>query len=224
MTLSSEESASISSILNEEKIFSGGGYDDFHEAGENQLTTLIHFGLKPSSKVLDIGCGCLRGGRWLISHLNSGCYFGLEPNIEMLEVGKNIVISLEIIDEKKPTFHSNADFNFGIFETNFDYFIARSIWTHASKKQIEKMLDQFVKHTSSSAKFLTSYMKPRIPIIDDYKGDKWIGKSHESKQPGIARHGLKWIKKACYERGLKVSNVDSKFNYRAQIWLLIERQ
>jgi len=86
------------------------------------------------------------------------------------------------------------------------------------------MLDQFVKNSSSSAKFLTSYMKPRIPIFDDYKGDRWIGKSHESNQPGITRHSFKWIKKVCNERGLNVINIDSNLNYEAQIWLLIEKK
>tara|TARA_B110000438_G_scaffold224736_1_gene218619 strand:+ start:2239 stop:2919 length:681 start_codon:yes stop_codon:yes gene_type:complete len=224
MALSREDSDRITSILIEKEIFSGGGYYDFHEAGENQLFVLTHFGLEPSSKVLDIGCGCLRGGRWLIPFLNPKCYFGLEPNIEMLEVGKTIVVDSETMDEKKPIFHSNANFDFGIFDTSFDYLIARSIWTHSSKKQIEKMLDQFVRNSSSSAKFLTSYMKPRIPIFDDYKGDRWIGKSHESNQPGITRHGFKWIKKACDERGLSVINIDSNLNYKAQIWLLIEKK
>jgi cyclopropane fatty-acyl-phospholipid synthase-like methyltransferase len=224
MTLSRKDSVRISSILIEKEIFSGGGYDDFHEAGENQLIVLTHFGLEPSSKVLDIGCGCLRGGRWLIPSLNSKCYFGLEPNIEMLEVGKNIVVDSETMDEKKPVFDSNSDFDFAVFDTTFDYVIARSIWTHSSKKQIEKMLDQFVRNSSDSAKFLTSYMKPRIPIFDDYKGDHWIGKSHESNQPGITRHSFKWIEKTCNNRGLSVTNVDSDLNYRAQIWLLIEKK
>ena len=81
----------------------------------------------------------------------------------------------------------------------------------------------FNENSSDSAKFLTSYMKPRIPIFDDYKGDHWIGKSHESNQPGITRHSFKWIEKTCNKRGLSVTNVDSDLNYRAQIWLLIEK-
>lgn len=174
--------------------------------------------------VLDIGCGCLRGGRWLIPYLNSDCYFGVEPNVEMLEIGKKIVIDSKILQDKKPKFNTNSDFEFDVFGTTFDYFIARSIWTHSSKKQIEKMLDQFVRHSSPSARFLTSYMRPRIPFLDGYKGESWVGKSHESDQPGIARHSLRWIEKACLNRGLKVSSIDEpKLNYGAQIWLLIER-
>ena len=87
------------------------------------------------------------------------------------------------------------------------------------------MLDQFVRHSSPSARFLTSYMRPRIPFLDGYKGESWIGKSHESDQPGIARHSLRWIKRACLNRGLKVSSIDEpNLNYGAQIWLLIERK
>ena len=224
MTISREDSARIYSILDKSGVFSGGSQNDFHDAGENQLAILTHFGLTASSMVLDIGCGCLRGGRWLIPYLNSDCYFGVEPNVEMLEIGKKIVIDSKILQDKKPKFNTNSDFEFDVFGTTFDYFIARSIWTHSSKKQIEKMLDQFVRHSSPSARFLTSYMRPRIPFLDGYKGESWIGKSHESDQPGISRHSLRWIKRACLNRGLKVSSIDEpKLNYGAQIWLLIER-
>jgi hypothetical protein len=47
-------------------------------AGRLQFAMLIREGVYPSSKVLDIGCGCLRGGYWLIHFLGS---FGLEPRV-----------------------------------------------------------------------------------------------------------------------------------------------
>jgi len=218
------ESHRISQTLNEEGVFSGGGYDDFHEAGENQLNPLLHFGLQPSSRVLDIGCGCLRGGRWVIPFLDRNCYFGIEPNEEMLDAGKRIVIGQETMSEKAPMFDTNQEFDFGVFDAIFDYVIARSVWTHASKDQIEKMLDQFVLYSNEHSVFLTSYLKPRIPIIDDYRGKRWVGKSHESDQPGIARHSLWWIRKICRKRNLRVTRIDDpELNYRAQVWLKISR-
>jgi len=38
-------------------------------------------------KLLDIGCGALCGGYWMINFLRPGCYFGVEPNTFMFEEG-----------------------------------------------------------------------------------------------------------------------------------------
>ena len=224
LEISRIDSDMIAEELNNEGVFSGGGYSDFHEAGENQLKTLQHFGLKDSSRVLDIGCGCLRGGRWIIPFLNRNRYFGIEPNMEMLDAGKRVVIGEETLSDKSPTFDTNSEFDFGVFGVIFDYVIARSVWTHSSKEQIERMLDQFVLHSNENSIFLTSFLKPRIPIIDDYRGKGWVGRSHESDKPGISRHSLSWIRKTCNKRGLRVTRIDDPdINYRAQVWLKINR-
>lgn len=43
-------------------IFLGGPVEKFTSAGRAQLTELLRHGLEPSKTVLDVGCGCLRGG------------------------------------------------------------------------------------------------------------------------------------------------------------------
>ena len=65
------------------------------------------------------------------------------------------------------------------------------------------MLDGFAEFTNPGARFLTSFKSPR-PFRPDYKGDIWIGRSHESDDPGICRHSFKWIQQACTARGLNV--------------------
>ncbi|HJM13479.1 MAG TPA: class I SAM-dependent methyltransferase [Candidatus Thalassarchaeaceae archaeon] len=219
-----DESERISKALHQEGVFSGGGYEDFHEAGENQLEILLHFGMERSSKVLDVGCGCLRGGRWVIPYLDANCYFGIEPNESMVDAGRRIVVGEQTLMEKSPTLDTNSDFDFGVFETDFDFVIARSVWTHASKNHIETMLDQFVHHSKPSAIFLTSMLKPRIPFFDDYRGEDWVGRSHDSDLPGIARHSIRWINKVCKKRGLKATRItEIDLNYRAQVWFKVDR-
>ncbi|CAG0947608.1 hypothetical protein ANRL1_04330 [Anaerolineae bacterium] len=103
-------------------IFLGGPLQVFETAGRKLLTVLLSEGLTPSSNVLDIGCGCLRGGYWLIHFLDEGCYFGIEPNTEMLEAGINIVLEPGLADLKRPRFDHNAEFDFAIFKEKFDFF------------------------------------------------------------------------------------------------------
>jgi hypothetical protein len=214
-----------------EGIYLGGLLNNFEIGGRKLLITLLSEGIIPSSKVLDIGCGCLRGGYWLIHFLDEGCYFGIEPNVEMVNGGVKILLEPGLADLKKPKFDHNDVFDFKVFGEKFDFFVARSIWTHASKLQIQKMLDGFLKTSKPESVFITSYLKPTL-FKPDYKGTKWIGRSHETigqsfpaKKPGFVHHSWSWIQTECAHRGLTVKEIKGKaYNYFNQIWLCIKYQ
>lgn len=202
----------------------GGSAKLFETAGRKLLITLLSEGLIPSSKVLDIGCGCLRCGYWLIHFLNQGCYFGIEPNAKKLDAGIRILMEPELSDLKKPRFDHNADFDFKIFDERFDFIVARSIWTHASKLQIQTMLDGFVNTANSEGVFITSYIKTTL-FKRVYKGTKWVGRSHESDTPGIIHHSLGWIQTECAKRGLVAEEIKEKaYNFGNQTWISIKQK
>jgi SAM-dependent methyltransferase len=202
--------------------FLGGPVKDFERVGRLQLITLLRAGIYPQSKVLDIGCGCLRGGYWLIHFLAPGHYCGIEPNRTMLEAGLRHLLEPEALRTKQPRFTHDASFDASIFGERFDFFLARSIWTHASKDQIAQMLDSFVLSSAAEAVFLTSYLRARWPILPDYVGSEWVGKSHESSRRGLVFHRFGWIRAECHRRGLRVTELKEE-RYNGQIWLKITR-
>lgn len=67
--------------------FQGVPLETFEEAGRNQFITLLELGLSPESRVIDIGCGVLRLGYWLIPFLHEGCYYGIEPAQQRVNLG-----------------------------------------------------------------------------------------------------------------------------------------
>lgn len=204
-----------------EGIFLGGPAPLFGTAGRILLMTLLNEGLTPGSRVLDIGCGCLRGGYWLIHFLDERRYFGIEPNVRMLEAGLRILLEPGLADLKKPRFDHNTDFDFAVFGETFDFFVARSIWSHASKEQIQTMLDAFVKTAREGATFLTSYLKPTL-FRKEYAGRGWVGRSHECNTPGMVRHRPGWIRSECAQRGLVAEEItDKTFNFGVQTWIRI---
>lgn len=217
--------AEIADKLHRDGIFTGGPPRSFESVGRLQLSTLVREGLYPSSKLLDVGCGCLRAGYWLIRLLDRGCYFGIEPNERMLQVGVKQVLGPEVQVEKLPRFDTNDRFDFSVFGTKFDVILARSIWTHASKSQIQAMLDTFLQNSTSDAFFLTSYM-PASWIsreASDYNGAQWVGRSHTSTTPGLVYHKRSWIESECRARGLLLQQLsDAPFN--EQYWLKISRR
>jgi hypothetical protein len=197
----------------------GCGIKRFEKTGRAQLEALIRHGLNPWDRLLDIGCGALCGGYWMIHFLNNGGYHGIEPNILAFNAGIEHIIEPGLLEEKQPKFLHNDQYDFSGFNETFDYFHAHSIWTHAPKKDIEKMLDGFVAFARPGASFLTSFKSPR-PFRPDYKGDTWVGGSHESDNAGICRHSFKWIGQACSSRGLEVELLKGEKIHK-QKWILI---
>jgi SAM-dependent methyltransferase len=140
-----------------EASFLGGPPGDFEAVGRLGFRVLLSEGLGPSSRVLDVGCGALRLGYWLMRFLDPGCYFGIEPNQEMLRVGLEQIVEPEVVRRADARFAHNDDFDFSVFGSEFDYVYARSIWTHASRPQISAMLRSFTRTAAPGGVFLASY-------------------------------------------------------------------
>ena len=205
--------------------FSGGPPEDFDTAGREQLVALLEHGLVPASTVADMGCGALRGGRWVIPLLEPGHYCGVEPNRSMVEAGLKNNLDPEVLRLKCPRFSYNAEFDLSEFGTRFSHVLMRSVWTHASKRQIEASLNSVVTWGTKDVVVLTSVLKPsRNPFSRraDYKGDAWVGRSHESDQPGMVAHSYAWLRKACQARDLHMEPWNRP-PLNGQHWLRIRR-
>jgi hypothetical protein len=202
--------------------FLGVPRETFEAGGRAQLVRLLNHGLTPESKVLDIGCGCLRVAYWLVRFLDSDCYCGIEPARQRIDYGKRYLFTWEELERKRPRFDFNARFDSSTFATKFDFFLAGSIWTHGSKHHIETTLDSFERDTVATGVFLASYLPATSPD-DDYAGESWVGTSHESDMPGVIRHSLTWITDVCDRRGLKVRELPG-LDCDSQYWLRIDKQ
>ncbi len=204
-----------------EKTFLGVPVQNFEKGGRELLSYVLEAGLNPDSKLVDIGCGVLRGGYWLIHFLDPGCYYGIEPHGGRLKMGINTILEPEILEAKRPRFDTNPRFDTSVFEEKFDFFLAYSVWTHASKPQIQTMLDAFLRDAKDGGVFLTSYL-PANGSHPDYQGDEWYGTSHESDVPGLIHHNLQWIEAESERRGLITRELGRDKTY-GQSWLEIRR-
>lgn len=189
-------------------IWSGGQPHLFEGAGRNTLATMIEFGLMPTDEVLDVGAGALRVGWWLLHYVEPENYHAIEPVRTRIDTAARM-IGADI------NVYYNDDFEFP--DVKFDFVIARSIWTHASKRMIAKMLSEFAENSTPESKFLTSVLLARSER-EDYQGDQWIGKVEQTDDPGVVRHSLDWIRAEAARNGL---TVEVKGDLYDQTWVLI---
>ncbi len=199
-------------------IFLGGPKKKFVAAGRAQLEILLSHGLVPQDRVLDVGCGALRGGWWLIHFLRPERYFGIEPNKEMLQAGIDVMLGPELLAEKKPQFSNNDNFDFSIFRQVFDFVLARSVWTHASIPQIQTMLKFFARCSHRNSAFLTSIVELKRPNVAEYSGADWVGRSHRSVTAGLVHYRFSTIENLCKSEGLVLERLTESYD---QLWLKI---
>ena len=108
--------------------------------GATQFALLCSLGLREHHKVLDFGCGSLRGGRLLIPYLNPGCYFGIEPNAWLIEDAIERQLGQDIIKIKRPHFSHSSAFVTDVFGERFDFIIAQSIFSHSGPEMTARAL------------------------------------------------------------------------------------
>jgi len=114
----------------------------WNRIGEWQFNFLLQQGLKPSHLLLDMGCGCLRGGVHFIPYLDAGNYYGIDINDHLLEAGYTKELNQEM-QAKLPRDHLHAcgDFDASFWGTHrFDYALSVSMWTHLPVSEIRKSL------------------------------------------------------------------------------------
>lgn len=118
------------------KDFVGGMWD---EIGDLQIGFLKAQGLSPGHRLVDIGCGSLRGGVRFVGYLDRANYYGLDINASLIEAGKEELARSGLTD-KQPSLLVNDKFEMSRFGVSFDYAIAVSVFTHLYMNHIARCL------------------------------------------------------------------------------------
>jgi 2-polyprenyl-3-methyl-5-hydroxy-6-metoxy-1,4-benzoquinol methylase len=106
----------------------------WEEIGALQLKFLVAAGLTRDHRLLDIGCGCLRGGVHLVDYLEADNYFGIDINESLLQAGYDVELARAGLTSKLPRDHLRRveEFDFSPLDAGFDVAIAFSVFTHIS--------------------------------------------------------------------------------------------
>jgi len=111
----------------------------WEELGQLQLAFLVTQGLQPDHKLLDLGCGCLRGGVKFINYLNKGNYIGIDINESLLEAGK-LEVEDNNLSDKSPVLLRSDSFGSDLRMAKVDFSISISLFTHLPISYIQQAL------------------------------------------------------------------------------------
>jgi SAM-dependent methyltransferase len=178
--------------------------------GRLQFEHLKFWGLSPRSYLLDIGCGCFRGGKFAIELLDRSHYYGIEPNTWLIKAGIKHELGRRLNWAKRPILNNNADFSLSVFGRQFDFVLAQSIMSHACQRQIRKILSEAAKVMSEHAVLLATYFQDDR----DHDGDEWV-------YPRATRYTFDFMCRAAAENALECAPVN--WYHPRQSWLVFYR-
>ena len=162
----------------------GGRWD---EIGKLQFDFLVGRGLARGQRMLDIGCGTLRGGLHFIEHLGPGGYTGIDISPAAIEVAQASVVERGFAD-REPRLHVTDDLKFGLFEdASFDAVLAQSVFTHLPDEYIDECLAHIGRVLRPDGAFWFTFKVADQARSDGYK-EFWQPFSFYEQT--AAKHGL----------------------------------
>jgi SAM-dependent methyltransferase len=162
----------------------------WHELGALQFELKAQ-GLQPHHRLLDVGCGALRGGLHFVRYLDTGHYYGLDLNASLIDAGRRELREAGL-EGKHPHFLVSDSFEVSRFGQRFDYSLAQSVFTHLPMTivaqcvaEVGKVLDEL------------RVVGAKMPRMNSGKGVMRFGRSTEGsrgsrsseRREGTPRHG-----------------------------------
>lgn len=133
----------------------------WEKVGKHQFDFLVNNGLLPHHRLLDIGCGTLRGGRHFIKYLSAEKYTGIDISTKAIEYSKHFV-EREGLSEKEPRLlvSRNKDLRFKEFDGEvFDYLLAQSVFTHLKPEHIEECFRYITRIMNQDSVFFFTFFE-----------------------------------------------------------------
>jgi SAM-dependent methyltransferase len=139
------------------KTVGSGSVEAFVKAGENFFGIFQrHARIKPTDRVLDVGCGCGRMARPLTRFLTTGSYDGFDVLPELVEwctaniTARHPNFRFKHVDVANAFYHgkgkaSAAQFHFPYADGAFDLTVLASVFTHMLPGDLERYIGEITR-------------------------------------------------------------------------------
>jgi SAM-dependent methyltransferase len=151
-------------------------------AGPAQLEFMIGQGMKPSDRLIDIGCGAMRGGIHFARYLDPGNYYGTDINDRLIKAARDIEIPKAGLTDRVPRENLRITGKFdGDFGVQFDYAFANSVFSHLPMNIIRLCLAQTAKVMRPGGSFYATFF-----VVPDS-----LGYDEDFQQPATVSHAIR---------------------------------
>jgi len=131
--------------------------------GKHQFDFLVAQGLRPEHRLLDIGCGSLRGGLHFIEYLAPGNYIGIEKEKRRLDAALRFELSKETLREKRPRLVHMENFDFAALGAKIDFALAQSVFSHVPMNTIVRCVLNVDRVLAPGGRFFATFFESKGP-------------------------------------------------------------
>ncbi len=142
----------------EHRTMVGAMWDDI---GRLQFDYLRNEGLQPQHRLLDVGCGALRGGIHFVPYLDPGHYCGLDANASLITAGHH-ELALAGLGDRGAQLIADGDFNVAAFGQRFDFALAVSLITHLYSNHIQICLARVARVLVPGGRFYVTFFEAPV--------------------------------------------------------------
>ena len=175
----------------------------WEELGRLQFDTLLREGLETRHRLLDIGCGALRGGIHFIEYLDRGHYAGIDISEGILDAGRRLLPS-DLGEKKAPVLIQNKDLELKEFDNNmFDFLLAQSLFTHLPEDEIAVCLGSARRVMNGTGRFYFTVFES-----DEDRYDRDMENFHYTRGT---------VERLCGAAGLRLERLDDFAHPRQQV-------
>ena len=129
----------------------------WEEMGKLQLDFLKSQGMRPEHTLLDVGCGCLRGGLHFIQYLDPDNYWGLDISSDILAVGQQY-LRQEGLEHKRPRLLQTNGRTFEELQgRRFDFIFSFGVFSDVPPEQIRELFKNLHDLLSPSGVFFATF-------------------------------------------------------------------
>lgn len=180
--------ASLRRLHTERKLSRYSQTAEFHRVGRDSAQSLIDSGLKPTDRVLEIGCGLGRVALPLGEYLTSGTYDGIDILEGEIEWAKRHITSrfstfrfhhADLYNRYYNVYAQTraADYRFPFDSDSFDWIYLTSVFTHLLRDDTEHYISEIARMLRPGARCFATFFL----LTPERKAAGWLQRfPHES--------------------------------------------
>ena len=175
------------------------------ESGRRQLSLLKREGCRPSSTVLEVGCGALHAGIPTIEYLDPGNWVGIDPNRWLIDAALTRPGYSELVETKQASFLTVDNFDASSLGRSFDFVLSHSVLSHAAHWQLPLFLHNVGKVLVPGGRILASIRLAQGNAFGS-GGSPDGADSHDAAwvYPGVSWFTLSTVEREARSAGLEV--------------------